>query len=220
MWPAVAVAASAQIIGSFPLHLFLIPRPWAEYCAVHACHGENASLNLMARAELERAGRNVRRAKGRLYFDMADGDEGESGERRVQALSEVRCVRSIRRVAACVEASGPPQVGMAHPAAQLAQIIDAAADWDGVVADLKALGIQIHSCCVVSRQFRQLARLISAEPAHHLHRELGLCLQRRLGWSPQGRGRRAASSDSLSLRVMRQIGSLPDLPHLPEPQET
>ena len=186
--PAAGLFVAVQILGGCWQPLFLTPVSLAEYCAIHACHGQNASLNSLARAELEEVGRNIRSAKGRFYFD-AEGDQ-------VQALSAVRHVRSIRRIVLCVEAADPLPEGETS-AEQVAQCMDGLADWDSAVRDLSALQIRVQSCCVVSRQFKKLDGLVGSDLAHNLHRELGLCFQRRFGWSPQGRGRCPATFCSL-----------------------
>ncbi|CAE7403029.1 Thumpd2 [Symbiodinium necroappetens] len=145
----------------------------------------------MARAELEAVGRHVHCARGRFYFDAV----GTDGRHVVQALSEVRHVRSIRRIAVSVEVRPPDRSNPADlptfSAGQLAEAMDSFGHWDDVEGDLRALNISVRSCCVVSRQFQQLARLLTADVAHELHRELALCLQRRFGWHPCGRGRSA-----------------------------
>ncbi|CAE6968817.1 THUMPD2 [Symbiodinium sp. CCMP2592] len=186
LWNAAGLAVAAQLLRC-QLHLFVSPALSTEYSATQACHGQNASLNRIARAELEVVGRHVQCAKGRFYFDAV----GTGGRDVVKALSEVRHVRSVRRIAISVEVRRPGD-RPAFSARQLAEAMDSLGHWEDVERDLRALNAsRVRSCCVVSRQFHQLARLVTADVAHELHRELALCLQRRFGWRPCGRGRSA-----------------------------
>ena len=147
---------------------------FARYSVVPICDGPDASLNKLARAELDALGQNLRFAKGRWYLDC-------NGSVTIHALRQVRHVRSIRHVVLCTDTF------KADDSAELAQSLDAAADWSAAVEDLRPLSWP-RSCCVVCRRFRELAALLGHERARHLHRELACCLQRRFGWRALGRG--------------------------------
>ena len=158
-------------------HLF---QRFPDFTAIPICHSPTASLNRLARTELEDAGLSVQVTPGRWYL------RGEGhGTEALTAMAEVRHVRSIRRIVLCCDTASV--TGAEATYKQLAQMLDAAADWDLALQDLKYLSAKpVSSCCVVCKR-PKLTALLGSD-ASELRQELAKCLERRLGWSPTGRG--------------------------------
>lgn len=149
----------------------------AQFSVIPICHGPSASLNRLARAELESAELCIRETKGRWYL-TAKGpkDQGEL----LEALRDVRHVRSIRRIVSCINTTE----GMR--ATQVAQSLDEAADWDSALRDLGTVKQRLSTFCVVCKHLPKLTALVG--DGNEFRQELGQCLERRLGWSAVGRG--------------------------------
>lgn len=152
-------------------------RCFAQFSVIPICHGSSASLNRLARAELESAELCIRQTKGRWYLTAKDSkDYGEL----LEALRDVRHVRSIRRIVSCINTTG------IDSAMQVAQSLDAG-DWDSAMRDAKGTVKQrLSTFCVVCKHLPKLTALVG--DGNELRKELNQCLERRLGWSAVGRG--------------------------------
>lgn len=156
---------------------------FADFTAIPICHSPTASLNRLARTELEDAGLSVQATPGRWYL-RGEG-HGTEALAALGAMAEVRHVRSIRRIVLCYDTASVTEAEATNK--QLAQMLDAAADWDLALQDLKYLSAKpVSSCCVVCKRPKQTALL--GFDASELRQELAKCLERRLGWSATGRG--------------------------------
>lgn len=158
---------------------------FADFTAIPICHSPTASLNRLARTELEDAGLSVQATPGRWYLrGEAHGTEALAA---LAAMAEVRHVRSIRRIVLCYDTASASVTEAEATNKKLAQMLDAAADWDLALQDLKYLSAKpVSSCCVVCKRPKQTALL--GFDASELRQELAKCLERRLGWSATGRG--------------------------------
>eukprot|EP00438_Fugacium_kawagutii_P020533 Skav202297 [mRNA] locus=scaffold60:29059:52659:+ [translate_table: standard] len=154
-------------------------RCFAQFSVIPICHGPSASLNRLARAELESAKLCIRQTKGRWYLTAKD-----QGRELLEALRDVRHVRSIRRIVSCINTTE----GM--KATEAAQSLDEAGDWDSALRDLGAKHSQLPTFCVVCKRLPKLTAVVG--DGNELRQELNQCLERRLGWSAVGRGVTAA----------------------------
>lgn len=157
---------------------------FSQFVAIPICHGASASLNQLARAQLEGSGMSIRATKGRWYLEASDVDRSNL----LEDLRDVRHVRSIRRIISCFNCTSASE-----DFASLVKLLDEGTDWDSVLADLDYLRAiskngqmlkPISSFCVVCKK---LSKLRGAELSE-LQQELAQCLQRRLGWLATGRG--------------------------------
>ena len=162
---------------------------FAQFVAIPICHGASASLNQVARAELEGSGMSIRATKGRWYLQARDVNRSNL----IEDLRDVRHVRSIRRIISCFNCTSASE-----DVASLVKLLDEGTDWDSVLEDLDFLRASTRptlkqlkqlkptSFCVACKKLSKLTAL-GAEPSE-LRQELAQCLQRRLGWLATGRG--------------------------------
>lgn len=183
-WPRwVCVAVCLVCLAHFGKGLSF--SQFSQFVAIPICHGASASLNQLARAQLEGSGMSIRATKGRWYLEASDVDRSNL----LEDLRDVRHVRSIRRIISCFNCTNASE-----DFASLVKLLDEGTDWDSVLADLDYLRAiskngqmlkPISSFCVVCKK---QSKLRAGAELSELQQELAQCLQRRLGWLATGRG--------------------------------
>ena len=147
---------------------------FAQFSAIPICHGNSASLNQLAHSEFQAAGLRIRPGKGRWYLEA-------NGDSNLEALRDLRHVRSIRRIVWSLDGEVENENDWA--------------DWDGfetleslesLLQDLGRLGANPSFAVVDDKS--KLTALLGHDLATKLRQEVAKAFEGKLGWTLTGRG--------------------------------